>query len=79
MSQPALPPAAPQEGNPVICRGKSRQDIKGLMTQGTAKVYSSPEETLRYAREAAMLRGVPEPDLPAELGVGAVYIKVAPE
>ena len=59
--------------------GKSRQDIKGLMVQGTATVHYSPEETLRYAREAARLRGVPEPDLPAEPREGAVYIKVAPE
>ena len=44
--------------------GTSRQDIKGLMIQGTATVHSSPEDTLHYAREAARLRGVPEQDLP---------------
>ena len=49
------------------------------MVQGKATVHSSPEETLRYAQEAAMLRGVPEPDLPAEPREEAVYIKVAPE
>ena len=58
--------------------GKSRQDIKGLMVQGTATVHSSAEETLRYAREAARLRGVPEGDLPTEPRKDAVYIKVTP-
>lgn len=56
--------------------GTSRQDIKGLMVQGTATVHSDPEETLSYAREAARLRGVPEEDLPTEPREGAVYIKV---
>ena len=36
------------------------------MVQGTATVHSSAEETLRYTREAARLRGVPEGDLPTE-------------
>ena len=63
----------------MICRGRSRRDIKELMVQGKATVHSGPEETLRYAREAAMLRGVPEADLPTEPGEGAVYIRVAPE
>ena len=58
--------------------GHSRQDIKGLMVQGTAIVHTKPEETLHYAREAARLRGVPEPDLPTEPREGAVYIKVTP-
>ena len=58
--------------------GSTRQDIKGLMVQGTATVHSSAEERLRYAREAARLRGVPEQDLPAEPRAGAVYIKVTP-
>ena len=58
--------------------GKSRQDIKGLMIQGTATVHSSPEDTLHYAREAARLRGVPEQDLPTGAREGAVYIKVTP-
>ena len=60
-------------------RGSTRQDIKGLMVQGTATVHSKPEETLHYAREAGRLRGVPEQDLPAEPRAGAVYIKVTPE
>ena len=59
--------------------GTSMRDIKGLMVQGTATVHSNPEETLRYAREAARLRGVPERDLPAEPREGAVYIKVTPK
>ena len=40
--------------------GASRQDIKGVMIQGTATVHLAPEETLHYAREAARRRGVPE-------------------
>jgi len=59
--------------------GSTRQDIKGLMVQGTATVHSKPEETLHYAREAARLRGVPEQDLPSARRAGAVYIKVTPE
>ena len=58
--------------------GRSRQDIKGLMVQGTATVQSKPEETLYYSREAARLRGVPEQDLPTEPRRDAVYIKVTP-
>ena len=58
--------------------GNSMQDIKGLMVQGTATVHSSPDEALRFAREAARLRGVPEQDLPTEPREGAAYIKVSP-
>ena len=58
--------------------GNSVHDIMGLMVQGTATVHSNPEETLHYARGAAGLRGVPEPDLPTEPREGAVYIKVTP-
>lgn len=58
--------------------GRSMQDIKGLMIQGTSTVHSDPVETLQYAREAARLRGVPEEDLPTEAREGAVSIKVTP-
>ncbi len=58
--------------------GRSRQDIKGVMIQGTATVHSDPEEILHYAREAARLRGTPEQDLPTEPRQGAAYIKVSP-
>ena len=58
--------------------GKSRQDIKGLMVQGTATVHAEAEDTLHYAREAARLRGVPEKDLPTEPRKDAAYIKVTP-
>ena len=58
--------------------GTSLKDIKGLMVQGTATFHSDPSETLKYAREAARLRGVPEGDLPVEAREGAAYIKVTP-
>ena len=58
--------------------GKSMQDIRGLMVQGTATVHSDPAETLHFAREAAKLRGVAEQDLPTEAREGAAYIKVTP-
>ena len=71
------------EGNPKVSllleSGKSRQDIRGLMVQGTATVHSDPSEALFYAREAAKLRGVPEEDLPTEPRKDAVYIKVSPK
>ena len=59
--------------------GGTRNDIKGLMIQGTATVHTDPTETLRYAREAAKLRGVPESELPTEARKDAVYIRVVPE
>ncbi len=58
--------------------GRSRQDIKGVMIQGTATVHSDPKEVLHYAREAARRRGVPEGELPTEPRQGAAYIKVSP-
>ena len=59
--------------------GGTRNDIKGLMIQGTATVHTDPTETLHYAREAAKLRGVPESELPTEARRDAVYIRVVPE
>ena len=59
--------------------GRTRQDIKGLMIQGTATLHTDPKETLHYAREAAKLRGVPESELPTEARADAVYIRVVPE
>jgi nitroimidazol reductase NimA-like FMN-containing flavoprotein (pyridoxamine 5'-phosphate oxidase superfamily) len=59
--------------------GGTRQDIKGLMIQGTATVHDDPKETLHYAREAAKQRGVPESELPTEARRDAVYIRVVPE
>ncbi len=71
------------EGNPkvglLLESGRSRQDIRGLMVQGTATVHSDPLEALFYAREAAKLRGVAEEDLPTEPRKDAVYIKVSPK
>ena len=59
--------------------GSTRKDIKGLMIQGTATLHTDPEETLRYAREAAKQRGVPESELPTEARRDVVYIRVVPE
>ena len=62
----------------MIESGRTRQDIKGLMVQGTATVHNAPDDFLHYAREAARLRGVPEDELPTEPRPGAAYIKVSP-
>ncbi len=59
--------------------GGTRQDIKGLMIQGTATLHTDPKETLYYARGAATQRGVPESELPTEPRGDAVYIRVVPE
>ena len=59
--------------------GRTRKQIKGLMIQGTATLHTDPEETLRYAREAAKQRGVPESELPTEARKAAVYIRVVTE
>ena len=59
--------------------GKSRQDIKGLMVQGTATVHTDPADVLHYAREAAKRRGVPEAEWPTEPRSGAAYIRVSPQ
>ena len=59
--------------------GKKGEDIKGLMIQGIANVHTDPDETVRYAREAARLRGVPEAELPTEPRQNAAYIRVGPQ
>ena len=59
--------------------GDTRQEIKGLMIQGTATLHTDPKETLYYARAAATQRGVPESELPTEPRRDAVYIRVVPE
>lgn len=59
--------------------GSTRQDIKGVMIQGHATVYSDPDNKLRLSREAARLRGVPEHELPREARPGAAYIRVEPQ
>ena len=59
--------------------GDTREEIKGLMIQGTATLHTDPEETLYYARGAATQRGVPESELPTEPRIDAVYIRVVPE
>jgi general stress protein 26 len=59
--------------------GSSMQDIKGLMIQGTAAVFTAPEDLLRLGREAARWRGVPEEQWPKEARPGAAYIRVTPE
>jgi len=46
--------------------GKGMGDIKAVMIQGDATVYTAPADLLRLAREAARLRGTPDAELPAE-------------
>jgi nitroimidazol reductase NimA-like FMN-containing flavoprotein (pyridoxamine 5'-phosphate oxidase superfamily) len=58
--------------------GSSRQDIKGVLIQGEATVFTDPENTLRLSRAAARLRGVTEEALPQEPRPGVAYIKVTP-
>ncbi|HEY7294173.1 MAG TPA: pyridoxamine 5'-phosphate oxidase family protein [Dehalococcoidia bacterium] len=58
--------------------GKGMGEIKAVMIQGDATVYTHPDDVLRLAREAARLRGVAEGDLPTEPRPGAAYIGVKP-
>lgn len=58
--------------------GRSMGDIKGVLIQGDATVFTDPENLLRLSREAARLRGVPEAELPTEARPGAAYIHVRP-
>jgi hypothetical protein len=59
--------------------GDSMQNIKGLMIQGTATVFTDAESLLRLGREAARWRGVPEEQWPKEARIGAAYVRVAPD
>jgi nitroimidazol reductase NimA-like FMN-containing flavoprotein (pyridoxamine 5'-phosphate oxidase superfamily) len=56
--------------------GRSMGDIKGVMIQGEATVFTAQDDILRLSREAARLRGVPGDQLPAEPRPGAAYIRV---
>ena len=58
--------------------GSSMQDIKGLMIQGHATVYTEPDDVLRLMRAAAKWRGVPEDQWPSEPRPGTAYIGVKP-
>lgn len=58
--------------------GSTMQDIKGVMIQGEATVYTDSESLLRLSREQARWRGVPDGQLPTEPRPGAAYIRVAP-
>lgn len=58
--------------------GSTMADIKGLLIQGDARVYTDPADLLRLGREAARKRGVPEAGLPTEARPGSAYIGVTP-
>lgn len=58
--------------------GRTMGDIKGVLIQGDATVYTDLDNLLRLAQEAARLRGVPEDQLPSEPRPGAAYIGVKP-
>jgi nitroimidazol reductase NimA-like FMN-containing flavoprotein (pyridoxamine 5'-phosphate oxidase superfamily) len=62
----------------LVQSGSSMQDIKGLMIQGRATVFTEPDDLLRLGREAARWRGVPEEQWPTEARPGAAYIRVTP-
>ena len=63
----------------VLESGSTRRDIKGVMIQGHATVYTDPEHTLRLSRAAAQLRGVTDDALPQTPRPGVAYIKVEPK
>lgn len=58
--------------------GSTMRDIKGVMIQGQARVYTDAENLLRLRREAERLRGVPEAERSQEAPVGSAYICVQP-
>lgn len=58
--------------------GHTMSDIKGVLIQGEATVYTAPADVLRLSREAAHQRGVPDSDLPTEALPGSAYIGVRP-
>ena len=62
----------------VLESGSTRRDIKGVMIQGHATIYTDSDNKLRLSREAARLRGVSEHELPQEPRSGAAYICVEP-
>src|SRR5688572_32826465 len=59
----------------VLESGTTRSDIKGVMIQGYATVYTDPDHTLRLSRAAAQLRGVTDDALPQVPRPGVAYIK----
>ncbi len=63
----------------LVQSGGSMQDIKGLMIQGTATVFTEPSDTLRLSREAAILRGAHADQLPTEARSGSAYIRIEPK
>jgi nitroimidazol reductase NimA-like FMN-containing flavoprotein (pyridoxamine 5'-phosphate oxidase superfamily) len=63
----------------VLESGSTRRDIKGVLIQGDATVYSDAENVLRLSREAARRRGVADHELPQEPRPGAAYIRVEPK
>lgn len=58
--------------------GSTMRDIKGVLIQGVATIYTAPEDLLRLSREAARQRGVSEDELPSESAPGSAYIGVRP-
>ncbi len=62
----------------VLESGSTRSDIKGVLIQGEAIVYTDPDNILRLSREAARLRGEPHAQWPQQPRPGAAYIRVQP-
>lgn len=68
------------ESNPrvslMIEQGSERQELMGVMIQGDATLHKDPQARLRFMREGARRRGVPEDQLPTEASPGAAYLEV---
>lgn len=62
----------------VLETGRTMRDIKGVMIQGHASLYTDADNLLRLRREAERLRGVPEHERTQEAPTGSAYIKVEP-
>lgn len=59
--------------------GTTMHDIKGVLIQGLATVYTEPEQVLELSRAAARQRGVADDALPQTPRPGVAYIKVEPQ
>jgi nitroimidazol reductase NimA-like FMN-containing flavoprotein (pyridoxamine 5'-phosphate oxidase superfamily) len=59
--------------------GTTMRDIKGVLIQGLATVYTEAEQVLELGRAAARQRGVADDALPQTPRQGVAYIKVEPQ
>lgn len=70
------------ERNPKISlmleSGTTMGDIKGVLIKADAEIVRRDEDRIAISRLAALHRGSSEPDLPASVRPGSVYIKATP-